>query len=251
MRYSLTPLINVFFPPACLHCGGRVAEAGALCAECWGKLSFITAPMCARCGVPYEFARSGEGDALPLCPACRRFPPQYSVGRAVLRYDSVSKPLVLRLKHHDDAALAPSLGRWMARAGIGVLNGADAIIPVPLHYKRLVKRRYNQSALLARAISQASGVPIWPEVLGRLRSTPPQAGLPARTRRQNVRGAFAVPPAQASRLRGMTLVLVDDVFTTGATVNSCAETLLHAGAKEVRVLTLTRVMPGQAVRHDR
>ncbi|HYB10194.1 MAG TPA: ComF family protein [Alphaproteobacteria bacterium] len=149
---------------------------------------------------------------------------------------------MLGFKHGDRLHGAPAYGRWMARAGAMLLADASVIAPVPLHWTRLFRRRYNQSALLARVLAEISGVPFAPDLLVRHRRTPPQGRLSAVERRRNMRGAFALNKRFAMRIGGRRVLLVDDVFTTGATVNACAGVLLEAGAEDVDVLTLARVV---------
>jgi ComF family protein len=158
----------------------------------------------------------------------------------VLRYDKHSRPLVLALKHGDRTHLARALGRWMRRAGGDILDGVDLIVPVPLHWTRLFARRYNQAGLLAHAIHAAGGPPVAPDWLIRRRRTPSQGRLGALARARNVRGAFALRPGRS--VKGKRLVIVDDVLTTGATVEECARVLRRGGAEYVGVLTLARAL---------
>lgn len=237
----LARALNLFFPPQCIQCRSIVAENGTLCAECWQSLTFIAEPCCPRCGTPFEFAlgAAAHSEEHALCADCIRTPPVFSRARAVLRYDAASRALVLKLKFHDDTALAATYGPWLARAGGDLLIGVDAIVPVPLHYWRYVGRRYNQAALLAGALARAGGIPLL-NALARTRATAPQSGLRKKKRAENVAGAFAVPEAMRERIRGKTVLLVDDVYTTGATLNACAAALFDARARDVRVVTLAR-----------
>ncbi|MGE5504673.1 MAG: double zinc ribbon domain-containing protein [Actinomycetota bacterium] len=233
-------VIDAVLPPLCLSCGTVVAEPGALCPDCWGRLAFVSAPCCSVCGHPFEFdpAELGEG---AVCGSCARKAPPWRRARAVFRYDDASRPLVLRFKHADRLEGAPAFARWMARAGAELLAGADVIVPVPLHRWRLLARRYNQAAVLAMALGRQSGVPVVPDLLLRTRRTPPQGHLPRETREANVKGAFAIHPRRLDRVQGRTVLLVDDVMTTGATIGECARVLARAGASAVDVLTLARV----------
>jgi ComF family protein len=169
-------------------------------------------------------------------------PPAYQRARAALRYDDVARSLVSALKYGDRLDLAPLLGGWMARAGAELFEGADALVPVPLHWRRLWTRRYNQSAALARTIATISGVPVASELLARVKSTPQQVGLSRAERATNVQGAFRVPSAAKAAVTGRRLIVVDDVLTSGATSEACARALLRAGAAQVDVLTLARVV---------
>jgi ComF family protein len=231
-------LLDSVLPPLCLGCGEIVAEPGALCATCWPGFSFIAAPLCVRCGVPFA-ETIGDG---AQCGACLRRPPRFRRARAALVYDDRSRRLVLPFKHGDRTDMARSCGRWMARAGGELLAEAELVAPVPLHWRRLFTRRYNQALLLARSVARHGKVPVVPDLLHRARWTGSQAGLPAEERRTNVRRAFEVNARWAARLKGKAVVLVDDVLTTGATVEACTLALQRAGARQVDVLTLARVV---------
>jgi len=216
-----------------------VTRQGELCGPCWAGLTFITEPQCARCGYPFEYALPGES----LCAACHARLPAYDRAISALAYDDASRELILAFKRGDRTALAGPLGWLTARAGTDLLAGADLLLPVPLHPRRLFARRFNQAALLARAIARASGRPWSPDRLRRRKNTPSQGGLSRRQRLENMRGAFAV----RGRLDGMRILLIDDVMTTGATAEACAKVLRRAGAAWVGVLTLARVVtPGQS-----
>lgn len=230
-------ILNGLLPPLCLRCSGQVTEPGSFCAACWQTMTFITAPHCPRCGIPYEIT----GAALD-CPDCLAAPPRFSLARAAVVYDDASRPLVLGFKHADQTHLAATLARMMRQAGQAALTGCDGIVPVPLHRRRLFRRCYNQSALLAQKIAAAQALPVWQAMLLRRRPTLPQASLNAAARARNVRDAFAVNPKYADSARGKTIALIDDVLTTGATVNDCCRALLAAGAREVRVLTFARTV---------
>jgi ComF family protein len=231
-------LLDAILPPLCLGCREIVVEPGALCADCWRNLSFVSPPQCARCGVP--FAQDiGERT---LCIDCLVRPPGYRRARAAMVYDARSRRLVLPFKHADRTDMAPACGAWMARAGAELVAQADLVAPVPLHWRRLLTRRYNQAVLLARAVARDAGLSLAPDLLRRMNWTASQAGLRAKERRRNVRGAFDVNPRWMNRLRDRTVLLVDDVLTTGATVDACVAVLLREGAAHVDVLTLARVV---------
>lgn len=230
--------LDLLLPHRCLGCGAGVDAAGVLCPECWGGLHFLGEPCCACCGTPFGYF-VGEG---ALCAACIRESPAFGRARAVLAYDDASRPLVLALKHRDRTETAPALAAWMARAGAALVAECDCVVPVPLHWTRLFARRFNQSALLGGAIARRAGKAFEPCVLKRRRRTPSQGTLARAARLSNVRGAFAVTPAQARRIEGARVLLVDDVLTTGATAGACARALMRAGAAAVDVLTLARVV---------
>lgn len=199
-------------------------------------MHIVTHPACALCGFPFEY----EVGEHALCGVCLEKAPPYDKGWAVLRYDEAAKALVSKLKYADKTHLAPYLGRLMAAQGREALEGAELLIPVPLHWRRMLTRRYNQSLLLAREVSKASGISLLPDALKRKRHTPPQASLSRKERLDNVRGAFAATDQGKAAMKGKTVVLIDDVMTTGATIEACCKTIKRAGAKEVRVLTLAR-----------
>ncbi|WP_142848265.1 ComF family protein [Telmatospirillum sp. J64-1] len=231
-------ILDMVLPPQCLACNAIVDQPGALCPACWSKVHFLAPPFCACCGQPFDLD-PGPG---ALCGACLAAPPPFGRARAAFRYDDHSKALVLRFKHGDRTDAAPAYARWMVRAGADILAEADLLVPVPLHRWRLFARRYNQAALLALAVGRLTGVAVAPDALRRLRRTPSQGRLSRQGRARNVKGAFAVTPAQAAKVEGKRVVLVDDVLTSGATLGECAGTLLRAGAASVDALTLARVL---------
>ena len=237
-------LVDAVLPPRCLACGEIVEEPDALCGRCWGGIAFFAPPWCAGCGLPFAHP-AGDG---AICADCARGRRAWDRARAVLRYDRNSRGLILGLKHADHTHLAGAFGRWMHRVGGEVLADADLLVPVPLHWTRLVRRRYNQAALLAHAIRAAGGPPVAADWLVRRRKTPSQGHMGPAGRERNVAGAFALrqPGAFALRppceLAGRRVVVVDDVLTTGATVDECARVLKRAGAASVGVLTLARAL---------
>ena|SRR5665213_1139347 len=229
-------VVDGVLPPRCLACGATVGEVDSLCGPCWGAISFFAPPWCSRCGLPFAHPM-GEG---AVCADCARQQPSWDRARAVLRYDRHSRRLVLMLKHGDQTHLAGAFGRWMHRAGGEVLAGADLLMPVPLHWTRLFGRRFNQAALLARAIHRAGGPPVAADWLARRRRTPSQGLLGPAARARNVRGAFALRRGRS--VTGKRVVLIDDVLTTGATAEECARVLRRAGADYVGVLVLARAL---------
>ena len=230
--------LDVALPPLCPSCREPLGDGIGLCAGCWSKLSFIEPPYCARLGIPFTY---DPGPGLLSMEAIAD-PPAYDRARAAVRYDDIARALVLTFKYGDRLDLAPMMGRWMARAGTELLADADALVPVPLHWRRLWARRFNQSAALARAVAALCGVPVCDEALKRVRATPQQVGLSKTERAGNVQGAFRVSAEQKAYIAGKRVVLIDDVLTSGATVDTCARVLLRAGAAHVDVLVFARVV---------
>lgn len=231
-------ILDVVFPPGCLSCGETIETPGQLCAACWPEMSYISAPFCETCGYPFDYDDGAE----MICAACIRRPPAYSRARAVLKYDEASRNMILGYKHSDQTDRAPAFAGWMIRAGDALIGECDLICPVPLHRHRLIRRRYNQSALLALEIAKRTGKTAVPDLLLRTRATPSQGGLNARARFRNVKGAFTVNPARKAWAEKRRILLIDDVLTTGATISGCAAALRTAGAADVSVLTLSRVV---------
>ena len=237
LRATLRLGLNVALPPLCPACRTLVHDSG-LCAECWSKLAFIAPPYCPRLGIPFVY---DPGPGILSMQAIAD-PPSFHRARAAVRYDDVARQLVHAFKYGDRLDLAPTLGRWMARAGTELTTEADALVPVPLHWRRLWQRRFNQSAALAGEISGASGVPVVHQVLRRVKATAQQVGLSRTQRAENVQGAFRVPKEARGAVKGRRFILVDDVLTSGATLDACARALLRAGARQVDALVFARVV---------
>jgi ComF family protein len=236
-RSRLDALAGVIWPQRSLVTGREVAGPGALEPEYWSKLHFLSDPLCACCGTPLDLAVE-EGQ---LCGACLAHRPAFDRSRAALAYGDVSRDLVLALKYQGRRDSLDLLARWMASAGAELLPDAEIIVPVPLHYLRLVRRGFNQSVWLAASLSRRSGAELCIDALKRVRATPIQGGLSAEGRRRNVQGAFRVRKGRESRIKGKKILLIDDVLTTGATAEACSRALKRAGAQCVDVLTLARV----------
>lgn len=235
----LRRIVDFALPPTCALCRSLIAEPGGLCPRCWSTLRFIERPYCERLGTPFSFDL-GEG---ALSAPAIADPPEFDRLRAVAVFDGGARDLVHDLKYRDRTHLARPMGRMMARSGRDLLDDADLILPVPLHPLRLWRRRFNQSALLAREIAQASGITLSTNALRRVRRTRRQVGLERQARIDNMRGAFAL--TDPSEIAGRKVVLVDDVFTTGATVASATKVLKRAKAARVDVLVFARVVdPG-------
>jgi len=241
VRAALRTTLDLALPPQCPACREPVAGQG-LCPACWSKLSFIARPYCERLGIPFVY---DPGPGILSMEAIAD-PPAYHRARAAVRFDEISRALVHALKYGDRLDLAPMMGRWICHAGRELLAEADALVAVPLHWRRLWARRFNQSAMLAAAISAESGVPVAAAALKRVKPTAQQVGLSRTERANNVQGAFRVPQENKAAVVGRRLILVDDVLTSGATVDACARALLRAGAANVDVLIFARV--AEAVR---
>jgi ComF family protein len=231
--------LDTLYPPTCLACRAATDSHGALCPACWRAMRFIERPFCERLGTPFE-QDLGQGIILPQAAAD---PPVFARARAVARFeDGPARTLAHRLKYSDRAELARPIARWMARAGADVLVDADLLAPVPLHPLRLWRRRFNQAAALAAEISRQTGKPCDLTALQRVKATRSHIGLTRAQRAENVQGAFRA--AAGAPLRGLNVVLIDDVLTSGATANAASRALLRAGAKRVDVLVFARVVTG-------
>jgi len=232
-------VIDLLLPPRCAACDNPVSVHGQLCAACFMGTHLIGAPLCIRCGVP--FASAGQGGAEGFCPGCLQHPPVFRQARAALRYDEQARRLILPLKHGDRVELAAILAPLMLRAGAVLLEHADVLVPVPLHRRRLLQRKYNQAAVLALAVGQLAGRPVVADALLRTRRTAPLDDKSPQERAREVAGSFGVRPSRLKRIVGQTVLLVDDVMTSGSTANACAAVLLAAGATAVDVLLAARV----------
>ncbi len=243
-RDVLAAFFHLIFPTPCENCRQPLdlARVSVLCGRCWSRLERMAPEGCVRCGWPFPDSAGTRGAEAPLCQRCRETKDHFRLARAVLRYreDGVARAAILLAKHGRRLPLLKRLARLLAEeAGKHLAFGEwDALVPVPLHWARRWRRGFNQAEVLARAVAQRHGLPVLRGSLCRLRATPPQQG-DTEARRRNVRDAFAV--TAGTDIAGRRLLLVDDVFTTGATVNACARILLRAGAADVGVLTLARV----------
>ena len=232
MHQFASRALDLLLPSLCLACDEAVAGGIALCGTCWGKIHFIAKPYCPCCGAPFE---TPVGDGM-LCAGCIAEPPEFASSRAAMLYDDASRNIILGFKHGDRTHSANVLAGWMQRAGPELLAQTDIIMPVPLHRWGLFKRRYNQSALLALRLGKLSGKRVMVDGLNRIRATPAQGHLKRKERADNVKGAFTV----TADVKAKHILLIDDVVTTGSTVNECAKVLKQAGAASVTVLTLAR-----------
>lgn len=203
-------------------------------------MEFIHLPLCYCCGFPLPYTIPEEGQL--LCGNCIKEKPPYTHARALFRYTSFSKPLILHFKYYDHTHLEKTFVAWWLKRYHSYIMAANLIVPVPLHRWRLLSRQYNQAALLALTLSKKCQIPTLPNMLIRHKATPPQTHLPFSKRKKNVNGAFSLRPQHTQLLKDAIVLLVDDVMTTGATVHACTRVLLKAGAKEVRILTVARTL---------
>jgi len=237
LRQITGQALDLLLPPLCLSCDAPVGAHRTLCTTCWSAIHFIAPPFCGACGAPFEVP-VGVG---ALCGGCIAEPPEFKAARAPMLYDDASRRIVLGFKHADRTHPAPALASWMQRAGAEFWAEADFIAPVPLHRWRLFRRRYNQAALLALQLGPLTQKAVLVDLLERKRATPIQGHLSRKERQANVKGAFALNIRRRAQVKDKTIVLIDDVLTTGATLNECSKVLLKAGAKTVNVLVLARV----------
>jgi ComF family protein len=229
--------LDVVFPPLCLGCQARLVDHDALCPECWRQINFIRAPLCDRLGLPLPY----DTGAPMISAAASANPPPYQRARAVAHYDGLMRKLIHDFKFRDTLDARRLFGRWLCQAGPDLICSADCIVPVPLAQMRLLSRRFNQAQLLASEVGRTSGRPVLALALKRTRSTARQIGLTRRERERNVSGAFAVPGSAAAAIAGKSVLLIDDVITTGATVSAASKALKKAGAARVDVLALALV----------
>ncbi|MBB5514033.1 ComF family protein [Rubricella aquisinus] len=224
-------MIEALYPPRCIACPAETDQPDGLCPACWSQAEFISGATCPTCGTPVF------DDGLQ-CEHCTRYPPGWDRGAAAMIYDGIGRRVVLSFKHGDRLDMGKALARWMYRAGGAMVDEADVIAPVPAHWSRTIKRGYNQSAELARALGAVSGREVAPNLLRRTRRTPPLKGMTRDIRRQHVQGSIAT----TEEVSGQAILIVDDVLTTGATLGACSDALRAAGAARVDVLTVTRVL---------
>ena len=224
--------LNFLLPPHCPICHKPILDNHAVCGECFGKLFFLGSTVCQRCGKPLPYKE------VRICGACLKKSPVYQQARSVLKYNEFSKALILPFKHADSIELTPLLVQWMDQKGKELIENCDCLIPVPLHLKRLLKRKYNQSALLAQKLAKIHHKDYEPSVLMRRRHTESQGHMTAKQRQENVKNAFKIQ--NSDKIKGKKILLIDDVMTTGATVSECSKVLIKAGAESVDVLTLAR-----------
>jgi len=229
--------VHLIYPPRCTLCGASVATDFGLCGPCWRDTPFISGLVCDACGVPLP---GDESEAVEYCDDCLSNVRPWSRGRAALRYHENGRKLVLALKHGDRHDIVHPAARWMARAAAPLLTSDMLIAPVPLHWLRMLKRRFNQSALLAQGVAAATGLPVCPDLLIRPKRTHSLKGLGVEARHAMLSDAIRPHPRRLTLLIGRTILLIDDVMTSGATLSAAAQACHSAGARDVRILTLAR-----------
>ncbi|HEY0116428.1 MAG TPA: ComF family protein [Allosphingosinicella sp.] len=237
-RAALRQVVDFALPPRCAGCGSVAAAPGAFCFDCWSKLDLLGPPCCERCALPFEYATMGEA----LCAGCIASPPDFDRLRAAVAYGELARTVALKLKYGRRPGMAVTMAGFMARH----LEAFDEplLCPVPLHRWRIWRRGYNQSALIAAALAKRNGLDHRPDLLLRTRATPPLKGMSPSERRLAVRGAFRVGERHRERVKGRNILIIDDVFTSGATANACARVLRKAGAGQIGVLCWARVVRG-------
>lgn len=231
-------ITNLIFPPRCLNCGEELYNKTGLCIKCFKKLNFITSPKCDICGYPFEIDMSEDKNL--ICPNCLKKNFKFNKARSVFTYNDITKKLILAYKHSRHIELAPFFSKIMLQAGSELLKETDLIIPVPISKLRLIKRGYNQSSLLAKHIGKHKKIKVSFNNLIRYKHTAYQGNMHIKQRRENVRNAFVIK--NANKIRNKNILLIDDVFTTGATINECIKTLKKAGANKVFALTIARTV---------
>ena len=237
-------VLSVLYPPQCIACGEVTSETAALCPTCWRDTAFITGATCKDCGTPLLGDAPGDRDA--ICDECINHPRLWDAGISVLEYKGIARKLILALKHGDRQDLVKPFAGWIA----GRLPPSDIqgslILPVPIHWRRLVSRRYNQSALLARAVAKLAGATLMPDGLVRVRNTKIQEGLSFEERHAQQTDAIRVNPRRLTELQGQNILLIDDVMTSGATLIACATALSVAKPAGIQIVTLARVVKDYA-----
>ena len=235
----LKDILNFLLPPRCINCGKIINDENGICTECFNQITFISEPYCSCCGLPFDKTIGVNKNM--LCPKCvKQSKKNFRYSRSAIKYETISKNMILAFKFADKTENVKVFAKWLKLAGKDIFEeGADVFIPVPLHYRRLVERKYNQSALLAKELSALTSIPTNFDSLVKHKATKPQVSFTSAGRRKNIKGAFSVKYAE--KIKDKRVVLIDDVNTTGSTLNECAKVLLKAGAKSVDFLTLARV----------
>lgn len=228
---------TLIVPPVCIACHAPLATYDSLCAACWQQIAFVHPPLCDRLGIPLSIDTGGP----QVSAAALANPPAFDRTRAAAVFAGPMQQLIHRFKYSDTHDARRLFGRWLVLAGATLLAEADILIPVPLNRWRLMERRYNQAAILSNEVSRLSGVAVAPLALERIKATVSQVGLSTAERRRNVAGAFRVPRSRRALIEGRRVLLIDDVITTGATLDAAASVLKAGGATAVDALALAIV----------
>lgn len=244
MKNIANTLVDLVFPPRCVVTGELVDEQGLLASSVWKKIRFIRDPQCNLCGYPFDFKTDTED---PLCGRCQKEKPIFDKARSAVVYDENSREIILRFKHADQLHMVHAFIPWLRQAGAEIIGDVDFVMPVPLHHWRFLKRRYNQAALIAQVLAKNIGKTYLPDSIKRTRVTRSQGEFDFKDRFKNVKNVFAVNPKQGPLLAGRNVLLIDDVYTTGATVSSCAKALKKMGAGKVYILTVARVVKAMKI----
>jgi ComF family protein len=242
---ALRACLDIALPPQCLGCTAETEASGQLCADCFQQAVFISKPFCNRCGAALPGVMGRQ--VSPVCESCAIEPPLFRTARAAMVYDELAKRLILPFKYSDRPEAAVGLARLMLRPGAALLERAGLLVPVPAHRSRLRMRGYNQAALLARALGRLSDRPVSVDALARTKRTQALGELGREARWRALSGAIIVRPRREARIAGCSVLLIDDVLTSGATASACAAALLEAGAEAVDVLAIARVIDPQMV----
>ena len=238
----IATIIDLILPPRCVVTGEIVDGIGTISGQIWQDISFIDKPNCAICGLPFDFYLDTDENT-SICGSCIEKKPLFDKARSAIIYDDNTKSIILAFKYGDRLNLKTSFSNWIIRIGKEVLLDSDIIVPVPLHRRRLWQRRYNQSAILSAEIAKNfSDIEHIPQLLKRTRQTTPQKGLSKKERHLNIAGSIAVKEKYLDKITGKNICIIDDVYTSGATINECAKILKKAGAKNVYALTIARVI---------
>lgn len=239
-------ITKYLFPNRCLKCSKTIEDKSSICYQCFDKIDFITYPNCKSCGRPFEF----DNGVNTICPTCIKDKrPVIKYNRSCFEYSNIAKSMIFAFKFYDKTNLAKIFAKWMVKAGEDFfkdnkrnIKTPDVIVPVPLHWTRLITRKYNQSALLANELSKLTDIEVNHQVLKRGKKTKPQVQFNGKARVKNVRDAFVVRKNKGIEVKGKTILLIDDVYTTGATIKECAKALKKEGAEHIYSLTIAKVI---------
>lgn len=232
-------IADIIFPPRCLCCADNIIEHGNLCADCWADTQFITEPFCDICGYPQEL----EVDLIEgICSFCTAKKPSYQKARALFSYENAGLQLIHNLKYYDKQHIAEPLSKMLYSKYSDIIMQADIIVPVPIHWRRLLMRKYNQSLLMSNCLSKFSGKPVIADLLYRTKYTAPQNRMNYKERYRNIKDIIKVTDKYQDMIAGKNILLVDDVITTGATINGCAKELTKAGSCSINVVTFAKTI---------